>query len=193
MLKKVITYTNPFTEQLVSEEHYFHISKADLIEMQMENVDEPEVVDPESGTKLEGFPAKLQRIINDNDGKEVLTVVKDMVRRSYGKRVGDRLVQSPEIWEEFVSSEAWSQLYFELCTDAVAQADFMNGIFPSEMLGEAKKLATTKASPETKLEQVKAKVEANGPRPLLLSQSEMNVMDSEELKAGLGSGRYRLS
>jgi hypothetical protein len=88
---------------------------------------------------LEGFPAKLQRIINDKDGNEVLSVVKDMVRRSYGKKEGDRFVRSKEIWEEFTSTEAWAQLYFELCTDAVAQADFMNGIFPSDMLAEANK------------------------------------------------------
>jgi hypothetical protein len=36
MLKKRITFTNPFTDQEVTEEHYFHISKADLVEMEME-------------------------------------------------------------------------------------------------------------------------------------------------------------
>src|SRR4051812_35132692 len=185
MLKKSITYVNPFTNEEMREDHYFHISKADLIEMQMENLDEPEVTDPNTGRKLEGFPAKLQRIINDNDGKEVLVVVKDMVRRSYGKRVGDRHVQSQEIWEEFTSTEAWSQLYFELCTDAEAQADFMNGIFPSDMLAEANKLAATQQAPTAE----------NGSKPIaiVLSQTEVNMMDSEELKSGLAAGRYKLA
>ena len=31
MVKKTITYTNQFTEETVTEEHYFNISKADLI------------------------------------------------------------------------------------------------------------------------------------------------------------------
>src|SRR3954469_26053736 len=205
MLKKVITYTNPFTNQAVSEEHYFHISKADLIEMQMENLDEPEVTDPETGRKLEGFPAKLQRIINDKDGKEILTVVKDMVHRSYGKKNGDRFVRSQEIWEEFISTEAWSQLYFELCTDAVAQADFMNGIFPSDMLAEANKIAATQAKPteqqEAKISDLQQKVREQGIKPLkqtdhqprLLSQAEVVEMDSDELKSGLATGKYKLS
>jgi hypothetical protein len=36
LVKKTITYMNPFTEKMVTEEHYFHISKADLVEMEME-------------------------------------------------------------------------------------------------------------------------------------------------------------
>jgi hypothetical protein len=187
LLKKVITYTNPFTNQEVSEEHYFHISKADLIEMQMENLNEPEVTDPATGRMLEGFPAKLQRIINDKDGKEVLTVVKDMVRRSYGKKNGDRFVRSPEIWEEFTSTEAWSQLYFELCTNAVAQADFMNGIFPSDMLEEANKIAAAQSTPA---EQREAPTDQHS---RYLSQAEVSEMNYDELKSGLATGKYKLS
>lgn len=190
MLKKTITYENPFTEKAVVEEHYFHISKADLIEMQMENLNEPEVTDPNTGQKLEGYPAMLQRIINDQDGKEVLIVVKDMVRRSYGKKVGDRFIRSQEIWEEFLSTEAWSQLYYELCTDAEAQAEFMNGIFPREILAEASKLAETqnKANGDATVSKTMSRPEAR-----ILSNDEIADMDSDELKSGLAAGRYKLT
>lgn len=190
MLKKTIIYENPFSKQLVSEDHYFHISKADLIEMQMENLNEPDTIDPETGRTLEGFPAMLQRIVNDKDGKEIMVVVKDMVRRAYGKKVGERFVRSPEIWDEFVSTEAWSQLYFELCTDAEAQAEFMNGIFPSDMLAEANKIAAAQAQVNGGVKSEEAEDE-NSPR--LLTSDEVSQMDSDELKSGLATGRYKLS
>jgi hypothetical protein len=195
LLKKTITYENPFTKQMVSEEHYFHISKADLIEMQMENLNEPEVTNPETGQKLEGYPAMLQRIVNDKDGKEIMVVVKDMVRHSYGKKAGDRFLRSPEIWEDFLSTEAWSQLYFELCTDAEAQAEFMNGIFPSDMLQEANKLAAAQAKTNTNGHTVTTEpVEPpENSSVKILSNQEVAEMDSDELKSGLATGRYKLS
>jgi hypothetical protein len=193
LLKKTIVYENPFTQQMVSEEHYFHISKADLIEMQMENLNEPEVINPQTGAKLEGYPAMLQRIVNDKDGKEILVVVKDMVRRAYGKKSGDRFLRSPEIWEEFISSEAWSQLYFELCTDAGAQADFMNGIFPRDMLEEANKLAAAQAQTNGDVSTPEQDVPADVSTPRVLTNQEVAEMDSDELKSGLATGRYKLS
>jgi len=190
LLKKTIIYENPFTHKEVTEEHYFHISKADLIEMQMEHLKEPEVIEPNTGQKLEGYPAMLQRVINDQDGKEILTVVKDMVRRSYGKKVGDRFVRSQEIWEEFLSTEAWSQLYFELCTNAEAQADFMNSVFPDDMLKEANKIAETQIKANSSPTTSKTTSEPAG---RILTTDEVAAMDSDELKSGLATGRYKLS
>ena len=219
MLKKTIVYENPFTKQMVSEDHYFHISKADLIEMQMENLNEPEVTNPETGQTLEGYPAMLQRIVNDRDGKEIMVVVKDMVRRAYGKKSGDRFLRSPEIWADFTSTEAWSQLYFELCTDAVAQADFMNGIFPSDMLAEANKLAAAQAKVDGKIpqpppgmqvtvaqdseieeqpwnehpEREQEVMTATTEKPVILTRADLVAMNSEDLQTGLASGRFKLS
>lgn len=221
MLKKTITYTNPFTEQEVSEEHYFHMSKAGLIELDMASLHEPEVTDPETGAKLNGFRARLQRIINDRNGEEIMSIVKDMIRRSYGKKEGDRFLRSPEIWADFESSEAFSQLYFDLCTNANAQADFMNGVIPSSLEREM-----TKVGPQTEVDKIKARIqgeeaatgitrptaspESFGIRdvdnsdsdptglttettPRVLTRAEVVEMDSEELKSGLAAGRYKLS
>ena len=212
MLKKTITYENPFTKQQVSEDHYFHISKADLIELQMENLQEPEVTDSE-GRKLEGFPAMLQRIVNDKNGKEIMVVVKDMIRRSYGKKEGDRFIRAstdPQVWTDFVSTEAYSQLYFELCTDAEKQADFINGIFPSDMVAEAQKLAEKQASangenppmgprpaaakPKAGEDRRKQEIAAaTSDNPILLTRVEVTEMDSSDLQTGLASGKFKLS
>ena len=135
MLKKSITYTNPFTDEEVTEEHYFHISKADLIEMEME--EHNLAYKAKDGKEYTGMQAKLMTIIDSEDGKEIIATLKEIVRRSYGQKVGERFVKSPEVWAEFSSSEAFSQLLFELCTDPEAAAGFANGVVPSGLAAEA--------------------------------------------------------
>lgn len=192
MLKKSITYTNPFTDQEVTEEHYFHLSKADMVEMQMESLHEPEVLDPATGEKLEGFRAKLQRIINSKDGVAVLEVVKDMIRRTYLRRDGDNSVKNAEITKEFVSTEAFSQLLFDLCTDAEAQADFMNGVMPKNLEQEAAKIAARAAAAENVTNDASS-TQFQAPEPKLLTRAEMIEMSNDELTSGLTEGRYKLS
>lgn len=207
MLKRAITYENPFTEQEVTEEYWFHISKADLVEMQMESLNEPEVLEPNTGEKLEGFRAMLQRIINSKDGVAILAVVKDMIQRSYGKRDGDRFLKSREILEEFTSSEAYSQLLFDLCTDAEALADFLNGIMPRNLDREAAKIAAraAAANPDSpaiaaveKLDTAELtlaqKIDAATPEnPITLTQRDLVEIDSDELKSGFATGKYKIS
>lgn len=204
MLKKTITYTNPFTDQEVSEEHYFHISKADLVEMEMESLKEPEVTNPATGEQLTGYRAKLQRIINSEDGAAVIEIVKEMIRRSYGKKESDRFIKNAEVWAEFSSTEAYSQMLFELCTDAETQAAFMNGIMPKELATEAAAIAAQAAQPSSEisvastLQQVDGEGKdptglTNKATPRVLTQAEMVEMDSDELKSGLATGRYKLS
>src|SRR4029077_376913 len=123
LLKKSITYENPFTEQPVTEEHYFHISKADLIEMELE--ENKQVYTSKDGQKYTGMQAKLRKIMDSEDGKAILVELKDIIRRSYGKKDGDRFIQSPQIWAEFESSAAYSQFRFDILTDATLAAEFI--------------------------------------------------------------------
>jgi|SRR3954451_6524904 hypothetical protein len=199
MLKKIITYTNPFTDQEVSEEHYFHISKADLVEMEMEEHGATYV--NSEGQTLTGMQAKLQRIVDSQDGKAIMFELKDMIRRSYGKKDGDRFLKSKDIWDNFASTEAFSQLLFELCTDANAAAGFMNGVVPSNLdqiaaeVREKAELATTEQAqiaPNQNGDEP-GDVDAGDPPSRVLSQAEMTEMDSDELKSGLATGRYKLS
>ena len=200
MLKKDITYQNPFTEQEVTEEHYFHISKADLVEMEMEEHNFEYVKD---GEKLTGMQAKLQRIVDSEDGKAIMTELKELIRRSYGKKEGDRFLKSREIWDEFSSTEAFSQLLFELCTDAASAAEFMNGVVPSNLEKVAAEIRDK--AEQTRIENEKNGNPPMGPRPAVatepeaqpearvLTQKEVQEMDSDELKSGLATGRYKLS
>lgn len=207
MLKRTIVYTNPFTEEKVTEEHYFHISKADLVEMEMEEYGSTYMKD---GVELTGMQAKLEKIVDSKDGKTIMAEFKDIIRRAYGKKDGDRFVRSRAIWEEFESSEAYSQLLFELCTNAEASAAFVNGIVPSnleqiaaEVKQEAAKTGhpsdtaaqTAPANPEetkpmTRLEERETATPQN---PVILTNDDIAEMDSDDLKSGLATQRYKLS
>ena len=195
MLKKVITYTNPFTEQEVTETHYFHISKADLVEMEME--ENKATYTDKAGNQLSGMQAKLQQIVDSEDGRAIMAEFKDIIRRSYGKKEGDRFLKSSALWEEFSATEAYSQLIFEICTDANASAEFINGIIPNNLEQIAAEIRAQAEQLERE-EAIGPKPEgSNGttttPEPRVLTQAEVAEMDSQELKSGLASGKYKLS
>ena len=211
MLKKDITYTNPFTDEEVTEEHYFHISKADMVEMELE--EHNLAYKAKDGQNYTGMQAKLMKIIDSEDGKAIIAELKDIIRRSYCKRVGDRPVKNQEIWEEFSSSEAFSQLLFELCTDAELAGRFMNGVIPKNLAAEAASIATMQsgdisANPDEAtdggspaLKAVEDLADRTGadfpktdpPQPRVLTEQDMREMDVGELQSGLAAGRYTLS
>lgn len=210
MLKKTITYDNPFTDKEVTEEHYFHISKADLVQMEME---EHGTRYEKDGKELTGMQAKLQRIVDAQDGKAIMEEIRDIIRRSYGKKEGDRFLKSQAIWDDFASTEAYSQLIFDLCTDAAAAAEFMNGIVPSNLDKiadevRAQALAIAQSDGETvqppmgprpaSAEQSGSNREqeiaaATSENPVTLTRAELTEMEETQLRSGLAEGRYKLS
>lgn len=195
MLKRTITYENPFTNESVTEDHYFHLSKADLVEMQMEEY-KNEYTTPD-GRKLQGMEAKLQRIVDSEDGKAIMAEFKDIIRRSYGKRDGNRFIKNQAVWEEFASTEAYSQLIFELCTDADAGGSFINQVAPNKLIEQAAAEVRERAKespvvkPMEKAENALSPDEGQ-PEPRLLSGSDVVTMDPTELQQGLASGKYKL-
>jgi hypothetical protein len=201
MLKKTVVYTNPFTDEEVTEDHYFHISKADLIEMSMEEMDTTYVKD---GETLTGMQARLQRIVDSNNRTLIMAEFKDILRRSYGKKEGDRFLKSEEIWQEFVSSEAYSNLFFELCTNAKSAGEFMNGIIPANLEQDVAKIKSANEAPATETPALAKASTAlateedptgltNPGTPRVLTPAEIDDMDSDELKSGLATGRYKIS
>lgn len=220
MLKKTITYENPFTGTSVTEDHYFHISKADLVEMEMEE-HKAEYTNA-AGEKLTGMQAKLARIVDSEDGKAIMAEFKDIIRRSYGRKDGDRFLKSQEIWQEFAATEAFSQLLFEICTDANAAGDFISGVVPhnlEQIADDVRKQATDAAAdgaadasgPNRSQRRAsgkgkggttardKATAGLNGgssddsAEPRVLTRAEAAEMDADELSSGITSGRYKLS
>lgn len=131
MLKKTITYTN-FNGEEIKEDFYFHLSKAEIMEMQLE----------EKG----GFAERIQKIVDAKNVPEIIKVFKELILKAYGVKSedGKRFIKSKELSEEFSQTQAYSDLFMELATDAEAASAFINGIIPAELQQQAKELALKK-------------------------------------------------
>lgn len=124
MLKKTIKYTNPFTNEEVEEDFYFHLTKAELIEMEM--------------SREGGLSETLKRIAASEDGKQIIAEFKNIILSSYGIRSEDGrfFKKTEELSAEFESSEAYSALFMELVTNTDAAIEFCQGIIPAGLSDE---------------------------------------------------------
>lgn len=77
----------------------------------------------------------LLRLAQEKNGRKIMETFEDLIRRSYGKKSldGRRFEKSEEIWLNFYQTEAYSQLFMELVTDAKKASAFVKGIIPSEV------------------------------------------------------------
>lgn len=118
MLKKTITYVD-YNGTERKEDFYFNLSKAEIMEMEM-------------GT-TGGMVEMINRIVAAQDAPAIIDVFKKMILKAYGEKSADgkRFIKSKEISEAFSQTEAYSQLFMELATDADAASKFVNGIVPA--------------------------------------------------------------
>ena len=118
MLKKTITYTD-YNGVERTEDFYFNLTKAELMEMEI-------------GT-TGGMADMIKRIIDAKDAPAIIKIFKELVLKAYGEKSADgkRFMKSEEISNGFAQTEAYSQLFMELATDADAAAAFVNGIIPN--------------------------------------------------------------
>lgn len=164
MLKKTITYED-FNGETVSEDFFFHLSKAELVELEM--------------SYEGGLSAALQRIIDTQDGKKIIAEFKNIVLGAYGKRSDDgkRFIKNQQLREEFESTEAYSTLFMELVTDTDAAIEFINGVIPSGMAEEATKLAAVDLKPVEETVKVLPKADAK-----VVTRAQVSEMSPEEFK-----------
>ena len=128
MLKKTITYTDYDGVQR-TEDFYFNLSKAEIAEMELSTAG--------------GLDKTINRIVAEQDGARIIALFKDLVLKSYGKKSDDgrRFIKNQELRDDFAQTEAYSDLFMELATDADAAAAFVNGILP-DMSGVQAKAQT---------------------------------------------------
>lgn len=83
----------------------------------------------------------LIRLSQERNGKKIMEIFEDLIHRSYGKKSldGIRFEKSEEAWLEFKQSDAYSELFSELVTDANKAAEFVRGIIPSNIAKEIEK------------------------------------------------------
>lgn len=126
MLIKKITYVD-FDGEKRTEEFRFHLSKAELAKMRY--------------SVAGGLEKRLARIINSNDQPQLIKIFCELIDLSYGVKSDDgrKFMKSSEILDDFKSTEAYSQLFMELATNDNAAKEFINGVLPSDLVGETKK------------------------------------------------------
>ena len=130
MIKKTIAYTD-YNGNQRKEDFYFNLTKAEVARMEM---------------GIEGGMSEMiNRIVAAQDVPSLISVFEEMIQKSYGVKTPDGrgFIKRKEDLESFMSTEAYSELYMELVTDADAAAEFLNGIIPSTI---DKKSVQTEAS-----------------------------------------------
>lgn len=126
MLKKEITYKD-YNGTERTESFYFNLSQAELMEMEM--------------STLGGYAEMVQAIVAAQDAPSIIKIFKDLILKAYGEKSpdGKRFIKSNELSTAFSQTEAYSNLFMELATDADKAAEFVNGIIPADVAAEAAK------------------------------------------------------
>ena len=107
------------------ETFLFNLSKAELIEMEM-------------GT-TGGLAETIKKIIETQDQPLIIKIFKDLILKAYGEKSADgrRFLKVDEkgnpLSVGFSQTEAYSNLFMELATDADAAANFVKGIIPADI------------------------------------------------------------
>lgn len=124
MLKKTIKYED-YNGTHREEDFYFNLTKAELMEMEM-------------GT-TGGLAEMIDNVVKAQDAPSIIKIFKDLVLKAYGEKSpdGKRFIKVNDagipLSIGFSQTEAYSQLFMELATDAKAASDFVNGIIPANM------------------------------------------------------------
>ena len=117
MLKKTITYTD-YDGNERTEDFYFNLTKAEVLELEM--------------SQNGGLAKLLQKIVAEEDTKRIIELFKEIILKSYGEKSldGKRFVKSEDLRNSFTQTEAYSELFMELATNAESATAFVNGITP---------------------------------------------------------------
>lgn len=120
MITKTIKYVD-YNGTEREEKFLFNLSKAELMEMEM-------------GT-TGGLAEAIQKIVEAQDAPQIIKIFKELILKAYGQKSADgkRFIKSKELSEEFSQTEAYSQLFMELATNAEKAAEFVKGIVPGDI------------------------------------------------------------
>ncbi len=120
MLKETRTYID-FNEQTRTEDFFFHLSKAEILEMEL--------------SMEGGLSEYATKISKTQDGPKLVALFKELVLKAYGEKSldGKYFEKTEEITRRFSQTQAYSDIFMELATNAEAASRFINGIVPKDM------------------------------------------------------------
>ena len=124
MLKKTIKYVD-YDGNEREEDFYFNLTKAELMEMSLSTAG--------------GLDKYIERITKTQDTAKLVELFKDIIIKSYGIKSDDgkRFIKNDSITEEFMQTEAYSDLFTTLASDDSAASEFINGIMPKDLVAAA--------------------------------------------------------
>lgn len=130
MFEKTITFTD-YNGEKREEKHCFHLNKAEIAKWLTTDGDYT-------------FDKVLEKIVEKRNGKEVMSVFEDLIYRSYGEKSldGRRFIKTEEVKRNFIETEAYSELFMELCTNSAAAAEFLIKILPKDLGDDVDKVFT---------------------------------------------------
>jgi len=124
MISKNIKYVD-YNGVEREETFLFNLSKAELMEMEMGITG--------------GLAETIKKIIETQDQPSIIKIFKDLILKAYGEKSADgrRFLKVDEkgnpLSVGFSQTEAYSNLFMELATDADAAANFVKGIIPADI------------------------------------------------------------
>ncbi len=124
MIKITKTYTD-FNDNERTEDFFFHLTEAEVMEMQMSTTG--------------GLAEMIQRIVASQDAPAIIKIFKDLVMKAYGVKSPDgrEFIKNQQLRDSFAQTQAYSDIFMELATDADAAARFVNGIVPAKLAKQA--------------------------------------------------------
>lgn len=139
MIKKTLKFEN-LDGEMITEDFWFHLSKAELAELKIVH-----------GDGLEGLMKALNAA---RDGQAIMDIFKKIISSTVGERSSDGVSfdKEPPYVKRFMNSDAYSVLFMELLEDG-KMAEFIIGVLPKDLQEEARKrhLESSKSDDYTKL------------------------------------------
>ena len=134
MLHEKIKYTD-YDGNTVEEVFDFNLSKAELMKMEL--------------STQGGVAGMINTLIKTRDSAAIMETIERFILMAYGEKSpdGKRFIKSPEMSEAFKQTEAFSELYCKLVTNAEAAAKFINSVVPPEIAAEADKVQAADVLP----------------------------------------------
>lgn len=127
MTKKSITYTD-YDGNERTEDFYFNLTKAELVDF----------LTTSGGYRIDKL---IDRLVRQENTKEIFEIFKNLIYQAYGEKSldGRRFIKSKEVKDNFVETEAYSELYMEIISDPKKAGEFFNSIIPKDLAEEIKK------------------------------------------------------
>lgn len=175
MLKQTIE-TIDLDGKPVVEEFYFNLTEAELVKLHLSHD--------------EGMVEFMQAAIDSGSGARIIALFEELTRAAYGRRSADnRLIKKPEWFDEIAATEAYSNFFMQLVTDAGFGTKFVNGIMPPELMERARLTAEREKRVQDNVAHFKGESSQQVivDEASLASESAIEEMSDEDLLRELGA------